>query len=72
MSTQNTRIAVSLGEALGLLGWNGTPDQLRRAAANLQNRGRYPLPIVQIGHKKRVRVADIEGLVGGHGDPERV
>ncbi len=57
-------VAISPSEALLLLGWTGDAEQLRKAASNLQSRNKFPLPIIKVGQKKRVRIIDIEAIVG--------
>lgn len=63
------KIAVSLGEALFLVGYSRSAETGKKSAANLQWRGEYPFPVrrFRIGahEKKIVLVSDIRAAILG-------
>ncbi|KXW57416.1 hypothetical protein FEMY_20570 [Ferrovum myxofaciens] len=56
---QQLQFAISVVDALYLLGWTGTRKEVSKAASNLISRNRYPLPIRKIGPYKRVLMNDV-------------
>jgi hypothetical protein len=73
MTDQNhqlSRLAVSLVDALYLLGWCGTRQEVSKAASNLISRNRFPVPIRTIGKHRRVLMADLVKVTGSEVSPQ--